>query len=133
MEKEQLKISSTTSQTWKKPGIGFVQIFKEFCESTSLHGYSYLYNANSITLKCIWSIVILFMTGIGIYLSFKNTIEYLNAGIVTNIESSTAPLDVRIIHSTGNWKIVIHNSIFFRVWYFLPLLYATITELKPLF
>ena len=69
--------------------------FKGFCESTSLHGYSYLYNANSIILKILWVIVILILTGIGIKFCITNTDEYLKARLVTNIESSTAPLEVR--------------------------------------
>ena len=75
----------------------FVQVFKEFCESTSLHGFSYLYNSNSILLKMSWTIVILSMTGFGIFLSIANTKEYLNSRLITQTELSTeAELTVRI-------------------------------------
>ena len=70
------------------------KVFKDFCESTSLHGYSYLYIASSICMKIIWIIIILLMTALGIGFVVSNTKEYLNANIVTTIETSTAPLDV---------------------------------------
>ena len=70
------------------------KVFKDFCESTSLHGYTYLYIASSICMKIIWIIIILLMTALGIGFVVSNTKEYLNANIVTTIETSTAPLDV---------------------------------------
>mgnify|MGYP001375651629 CR=1 FL=1 len=69
-------------------------VFKDFCESTSLHGYSYLFIGNSIFLKIIWTIVILLMTCVGAMFLMNNTVDYLNARLVTTIESSSAPLKV---------------------------------------
>ena len=66
----------------------------DFCQSTSLHGYSYLSNADSIVTKIIWGIVIVAATGLGIAFLVSNTNAYMNATIVTNIESETFPLDV---------------------------------------
>ena len=71
-------------------------VFKEFCESTSLHGYSYLFIGNSIFLKIIWTIVILLMTCVGAMFLMNNTVDYLNARLVTTTESSSAPLKVKI-------------------------------------
>ena len=71
-----------------------IEIFKHFCESTSLHGYSYLLHANSILLKSLWAIVIIVMTAIGIRFCVVNTLEYLGSGLVTTIESSTTPIKV---------------------------------------
>lgn len=68
--------------------------FKDFCDSTSLHGYSYFSNATSITLKLFWIIVILGMTTGSIFLLMENTFNYLNSGILTSFQSSSAPLDV---------------------------------------
>ena len=70
---------------------------KDFCESTSLHGYSYLYIADSIISKLIWLIVILAMTALGIYLFVMNTDAYIKARLVTNIETSSANLSVGIL------------------------------------
>ena len=71
-------------------------VFKDFCESTSLHGYSYLFIGNSIFLKIIWTIVILLMTCVGAMFLMNNTIDYLNATLVTTTESTSAPLKVKI-------------------------------------
>ena len=69
---------------------------KDFCESTSLHGYNYLYSTDSITLKTLWIIIILIATGTGITFLVSNTNSYMNSKIVTNIESATVSLDVSI-------------------------------------
>ena len=69
-------------------------VFRIFCESTSLHGYSYLYQVNSSFLRIIWVIVILVMTGLAIRFLAVQTNDYFEAGIVTTIESSNAPLTV---------------------------------------
>ena len=70
-------------------------VFKDFCESTSLHGYNYLFIGNSIVLKIIWTIVILLMTCVGAMFLMNNTVDYLNARLVTTMESSSAPLKVK--------------------------------------
>ena len=72
------------------------KVFKEFCESTSLHGFPYLFIADSIILRIIWVIVILGFTCLGGYFLVANTNDYLSSGIVTTIESSSASLDVSI-------------------------------------
>ena len=71
--------------------------FKDFCESTSLHGYNYLHMTTSITLKIFWSIVITTMTGTGIWFLVKNTNDYMTSSIVTNIESTSGQLTVSMI------------------------------------
>ena len=72
------------------------KIFKKFCESTSLHGYSYLYIANSTVMKSIWTLVIIGMSGVGISFLVINTNAFVRSRLVTNIESSTADLSVSI-------------------------------------
>ena len=51
---------------------GVSRTVKGFCESTSLHGYSYLNNANSIFLKFFWLLVILVATSFGLVLLVQN-------------------------------------------------------------
>ena len=73
------------------------QVFQDFCESTSLHGYSYLYIAKSnAPLKVFWVIVIFVMTGLSTVFLVKNTKDYFKADIVTTIKSSSANLSVSI-------------------------------------
>ena len=55
------------------------KVFRDFCESTTLHGYSYLYIATSILMKIIWMIVIVSMTALGIGFVVNNTNDYLEA------------------------------------------------------
>ena len=70
------------------------KVLKDFCESTSLHGYGYIYNNDSIVLKSFWFFVILSMTGLGILLLVQNTIEFLEHEIYTTTETSSAPISV---------------------------------------
>ena len=70
------------------------KVLKDFCESTSLHGYGYIYNNDSIVLKLFWLFVIFSMTGLGILLLVQNTIEFLEHGIYTTTETSSAPISV---------------------------------------
>ena len=72
------------------------KVFNEFCESTSLHGYIYWYNADSVILKVAWAIVILAATCLGMVFLASQTKEYIDGRILTTIETSTAPLDVRM-------------------------------------
>ena len=72
--------------------------FKDFCESTSLHGYNYLHMTTSITLKIFWIIIITAMTVLGIVFLAKNTRDYLRSSIVTNIESTSGNLTVSNIN-----------------------------------
>ena len=70
------------------------KITKKFCESTSLHGFSFMYNANTIAEKLIWIFAIVAMMGVITFFVVDNTDAYLKSRIVTNIESSAANLDV---------------------------------------
>ena len=74
-----------------------VRILKDFCESTSLHGFNYLSNGTCIAQKIFWVIVITTMTVMGISLLVQNTGDFCNSRIVTTINSSSAPLDVSMI------------------------------------
>ena len=69
-------------------------IFKEFCNSTSLHGYSHVSSFENIVVKLFWIFVILTMTGLGFFFVASNTNDYFQARLITNIESATADLRV---------------------------------------
>ena len=96
------------------------KVIKDFCESTSLHGYSYLYIAETIISKLVWTLVILFMTGLGMFLLVKNTNDYIKARLVTNVESSYANLSVRIFfcHIKSGDTYVHIFKILSSMWYF---------------
>ena len=70
------------------------KIFKNFCESTSLHGYSYLFSNDSIFSKIIWMSVILLMTGLGMFFFMINIQTFFEMKISTSMETSTEALKV---------------------------------------
>ena len=81
-----------------------LKVFKDFCESTSLHGYGYLYSADFIFLKIVWITIILTMTALGIFFLAKHTREYLDSSILTTIETSSASLSVSTYTNTFTKK-----------------------------
>merc|ERR1712051_609597 len=70
------------------------KVLKDFCESTTLHGYSYFHIADSVLAKTIWAIIILLATGTGLNFLIINTKAYMKATITTSIESSSDNLHV---------------------------------------
>ena len=66
-----------------------------FFQSTSLHGYVYISNSSSLTIKIIWGVITLGMTCLGFQLLAMNTNEYLRSRITTTIESTTTSLEVK--------------------------------------
>ena len=80
-------------------------ISKEFCESTSLHGYSYLYNSHSIASKIVWTITILTSICLGTFLLAIQTKQFLDKEIITTVETSSLPLRVRNLHNHFNLYI----------------------------
>ena len=92
------------------------KVFKEFCESTSLHGYSYLYNADSIFSKIVWAFVILAATGLGIMFLTNQTKEYLDGTVTTTIETFSAPLKVRKM-----CNFVMSNDLYFQTFLVMSL------------
>ena len=91
------QIFSKSQRVVKNAEIHKQKIFKDFCQSTSLHGYSYLYNTNSLALRIVWICVILIMTYLGITFLVNNTNAYLKSTIVTSIETSSASLSVSLL------------------------------------
>ena len=67
---------------------------KDFCASTSLHGYSYFNITDSVLAKTIWAVLILLATGTGLNFLVINTKAYMKATITTSIESSSDNLRV---------------------------------------
>ena len=70
------------------------KLLKDFCESTSLHGYNHFHIADSVLAKTIWGVIILIATGTGLNFVVTNTKAYMQATIVTNIDSSSDNLHV---------------------------------------
>ena len=77
------------------------KVLKDFCESTSLHGYNHFHIADSVLAKIIWGVIIIIATGTGLNFLVTNTKTYMQATIVTNIESSSDNL-----HVSNSLKII---------------------------
>ena len=90
-----------------------------FFQSTSLHGYAYIINSSSLTIKIMWGVITLGMTCLAFQLLAMNTNEYLRSRITTTIESTTTSLEVKkyIYISFLDWEyfVFIFN---FRMLYF---------------
>ena len=67
---------------------------RDFCESTSLHGFSFLYHSKTMVTKSVWIIAIVALLGVGIFFLVDNTDAYIKSRLETNIESFTDDLDV---------------------------------------
>ena len=74
------------------------KLLKDFCKSTSLHGYSYFQVADSVTAKTIWAIIILLATGTGLNFLVINTKAYMKSTIITSLESSSDNLHVSYLN-----------------------------------
>ena len=83
------KIEIRSMRKWQT-----TKILKDFCESTSLHGYSYLYITDSFIAKLFWVIVIVIATSCGVGFLVSNTKAFMKATIVTNLETNHQDLSV---------------------------------------
>ena len=72
-----------------------INAVNNFFQSTSLHGYAYISNSSSLTIKIIWGVITLGMTCLAFQLLAMNTNEYLRSRITTTIESTTTSLEVK--------------------------------------
>ena len=70
------------------------KVLMDFCESTTLHGYNYFHNADSVLAKMVWAIIILLATGTGLNFLVINIKAYMQATIITSIESLSDNLHV---------------------------------------
>ena len=69
-------------------------LIKDFCESTSLHGVTFLYTANTLLTRLVWILAIIAMTAVGAVFLNKNNLAYRESKLITTIESSAANLSV---------------------------------------
>ena len=71
-----------------------VKAFREFCASTSLHGWQHL-NVNS-TGKFVWLLIVLATLGVASVFLAVAVHDFVNRSVVTTIETTTASLQVRL-------------------------------------
>ena len=75
----------------------------QFCNVTTLHGYHYLTDSKFTISKLLWTILIIFMSGLALGVLIIHTDDYLNSGLSTTIDTTVSlakvSLDLRIKHS----------------------------------
>ena len=74
------------------------EVFTRFCQTTTLHGFHYVLDAQTKVAKVLWTCTIFLMVFGGIKTLIHNTIQYSNSRLITSIESSTSPLEVNSVN-----------------------------------
>lgn len=69
--------------------------FREFCASTSLHGWHHL-NRNNSHGKAVWLFIVVASLGVASVFLATAVEDFLNRSVVTTIETTTASLQVNI-------------------------------------
>ena len=77
-----MKMSDGASRTW----------FRKYCESTSLHGWQYIYHSSQKGWRLLWMFMVLSSVIIAFCFVFKQTSEFTKATVVTTVDTTTAPL-----------------------------------------
>ena len=67
--------------------------FREFCASTSLHGWHHL-NRNNSHGKAVWLFIVVASLGVASVFLATAVEDFLNRSVVTTIETTTASLQV---------------------------------------
>ena len=66
--------------------------FRKYCESTSLHGWQYIYYSSQKGWRLMWIGMTLSSVIIAFCFVFKQTSEFTKATVVTTVDTTTAPL-----------------------------------------
>ena len=65
----------------------------QFCQQTTLHGWSYIVNEKGIFAKVLWIIAQIVFVSFASFLMTSNFMVYLNSTTKTSLESTTSSLD----------------------------------------
>ena len=65
--------------------------FRTYCESTSLHGWQYIYKGKS-EWRLFWGGMVLASVIVAFFFVFKQATEFTKATVVTTVDTTTAPL-----------------------------------------
>ena len=76
------------------PSSTSMMAFKEFCSSTSLHGWQYLGDSLVVQSKFIWVCIVMASLGIATFFLCTAGYEFINKVVVTTIDTTTASLQV---------------------------------------
>ena len=66
--------------------------FRKYCESTSLHGWQYIYRGKA-EWRLFWAGMVLSSVVVAFFFVFKQASEFTKATVVTTVDTTTAPLE----------------------------------------
>ena len=69
--------------------------FREFCASTSLHGWQHLNKVTTYNGKFVWLVIVLASLGVASVFLRTAVNDFVNRSVVTTIETTTGSLQVR--------------------------------------
>ena len=93
--REQLEIFMTSprGQVWSHDeAVKMSSELQKFCESTSLHGWGYIYVSQSLPSRLYWSAVLIASSIVCVLFINSAFQSYMDSDVVITIESSHAPL-----------------------------------------
>ena len=73
--------------------------FTDFCHSTSLHGWQHLtetHHHHQTSGKYMWVLIVVASIGVASFFLFTSVDDFTSKYVVTNIDTTTAPLNVSI-------------------------------------
>jgi hypothetical protein len=70
--------------------------FNDFCRSTSLHGWHHLIETHQHRGVYMWIFIVVASIGVASFFLFTSVDDFTSKYVVTNIDTTTAPLDVSL-------------------------------------
>ena len=84
--------------------------FTDFCRSTSLHGWQHLTEPHHLPRgvprgsgKYMWILIVVASIGVASFFLFTSVHDFTSKYVVTNIDTTTAPLNVSILVCCYSW------------------------------
>ena len=68
--------------------------FTDFCRSTSLHGWQHLIETHQHRGIYMWIFIVVASIGVASFFLFTSVLDFTSKYVVTNIDTTTAPLNV---------------------------------------
>lgn len=86
--------------------------FTDFCRSTSLHGWQHLTEPHHLSRgvphgsgKYMWILIVVASIGVASFFLFTSVLDFTSKYVVTNIDTTTAPLNVSF-----SFKLIKYSS-----------------------
>ena len=81
--------------------------FREFCASTSLHGWHHLNQVKNTNGRVVWLVIVIASLAVASVFLGTAAIDFMDRSVVTTIETTTASLQVGLLISTFIMTIIL--------------------------